>query len=135
LTAGLLAISYPQTGFLAFKGNPPGCGEGFSAEDCLRFFQVTLLQLDKPLGIAAEKAGETKKGEGDVRGCGEESSAGECLRYLRVFFEEVRTPLERTLGEGVVGETTPPVGDTSPVSDGPEEGDVGNGYGEGKSEL
>lgn len=86
---------------------------------------MTLLQLDGPLGISAKKA------EGDVRGCGEESSAGECLRYLKGFFEEVRTPLERTLdGGSVVGGDAPPAGDT-PVGDGNQNG---NGYGEGESE-
>jgi hypothetical protein len=98
-TASLMSISYPSVEPLNFKGNSPGCGEGYSADDCLRFFQVTLTGLDSPLKIAASKAGSIGDEQGKV-GCGEESSAGECLRYLKSFFEEVMKPLETTLGQG-----------------------------------
>lgn len=99
-TLSLLSVSYPGTGLRAFEGKPPGCGEGFTAEDCVRFFQVTLLTLDKPLEIAAEKAEPAKKG--DLRGCGEDSTPGECLRYLRGYFQELQKPVDRTLGAGSV---------------------------------
>jgi hypothetical protein len=98
-TASLMSISYPSVEPLNFKGSSPGCGEGYNAEDCLRFFQVTLTGLDSPLKIAASKAGSIGDEQGKV-GCGEESSAGECLRYLKSFFEEVMKPLETTLGQG-----------------------------------
>lgn len=107
-----MSISYPSIEPLNFKGSSPGCGEKFSAEDCLRFFQVTLTGLDTPLKIAASKAGSIGADQGKV-GCGEESSAAECLRYLRSFFEEVMKPLEMTLGQGSLADEEEPVDETT----------------------
>jgi hypothetical protein len=121
-TLGFTSISYPQTGLKALEDKPPGCGDGFDAEDCLRFFQVTLLTLERPLGIAVGKIGAEK--EKGVKGCGDESSPLNCLRYLTGFLGELRAPLEKTLGKGAVSDV--------PVED---EGGCHDGYDEGKSEL
>lgn len=121
-TSGLDSISYPQTGLKALAAKAPGCGQGFDAEDCLRFFQVTLVTLETPLAIAVRKLGVEEK-EG-VKGCGEESSPAECLRYLTGFLGEMKAPLEKTLGGAAVSDV--------PVED---DGDCDDGYEEGKSEL
>ena len=81
-----------------------------------------LVTLEKPLGIAVRKIAVEK--EEGVKGCGEESSPGECLRYLRGFLGELRAPLEKTLGGGVVSDV--------PVK---EDGECDDGDEKGKSEL
>jgi hypothetical protein len=95
------SISFEQTGLKPLITNPPGCGEGFNSEDCLRFFQVMLTTFERPLGIAVGKLPKSEEEKGK-EGCGTESTPGECLRYVTGFLGEVMGPLGITLGEGGV---------------------------------
>ena len=81
-----------------FVGHPPGCGQGFSTEDCVRFFQVVLADLNQPLEVAARKATHDRDDK-DKLGCGADNTAGECLEYLKGFFESLKEPIQTTLGD------------------------------------